>query len=210
MRRASGVSVWVGSSHWRLRGPQNEGGADHCRGRSVPGEVHGERDRRRSASEAAGADPELAPGEQEIAIKAGLKKLTLGEPAATYLPAALASTGFEVLPISVAHAASVEPLPPHHRDPFDRLLVAQALLENTPIASADPAFDLYGVARRWWAGMLVKRAVSCDGNGVLQNPRNLGSPVVGLDIAALWALETGGMAVPGARSAEAAANVCEA
>jgi PIN domain nuclease of toxin-antitoxin system len=73
----------------------------------------------------------------EIAIKAGLGKLKLGEPSATYIPAALARTGFELLPISVAHATGVELLPLHHRDPFDRLLVSQAMTESFPIVSGD-------------------------------------------------------------------------
>jgi PIN domain nuclease of toxin-antitoxin system len=54
-----------------------------------------------------------------------------------------------VLAISVAHATAVESLPHHHRDPFDRLLVAQAMLENIPVVSADPAFDAYPVNRLW-------------------------------------------------------------
>jgi PIN domain nuclease of toxin-antitoxin system len=85
----------------------------------------------------------------EIAIKAGLKKLTLGEPSATYIPAALNRTGFELLPITLEHATSVESLPPHHKDPFDRLLVAQAGLEGTPLVSADGAFDAYAINRLW-------------------------------------------------------------
>lgn len=85
----------------------------------------------------------------EIAIKAGLGKLTLGEPAATYIPNALARTGFDILGITLAHAAAVETLPHHHRDPFDRLLVAQARIEGTPIVSVDGALDPYGVARIW-------------------------------------------------------------
>jgi PIN domain nuclease of toxin-antitoxin system len=85
----------------------------------------------------------------EIAIKAGLGKLTLGEPSATYLPAALSRTGFELLPITLAHATGVERLPQHHRDPFDRLLVAQATAEAIPIVSADVALDSYGVRRMW-------------------------------------------------------------
>jgi PIN domain nuclease of toxin-antitoxin system len=85
----------------------------------------------------------------EIAIKAGLGKLTLGEPSGTYIPAALSRTGFDLLPISLAHATAVESLPMHHRDPFDRLLVAQALVEAVPIISADVAFDPYGVQRLW-------------------------------------------------------------
>jgi PIN domain nuclease of toxin-antitoxin system len=85
----------------------------------------------------------------EIAIKAGMGKLTLGEPAATYVPNALARTGFELLPISVAHATGVEGLPSHHRDPFDRLLVAQAIAEQISLVSGDPIFDAYGVTRLW-------------------------------------------------------------
>jgi PIN domain nuclease of toxin-antitoxin system len=85
----------------------------------------------------------------EIAIKAGLKKLTLGEPSATYIPAALTRTGFELLPITLTHATGVETLAQHHRDPFDRLLVAQANVEAIPIVSADVALDAYGVRRLW-------------------------------------------------------------
>lgn len=85
----------------------------------------------------------------EIAIKAGLGKLKLGEPSASYIPNALTKTGFELLPIAVAHATGVETLPLHHRDPFDRLLVAQAIAENTPIVSSDPALDAYGIVRHW-------------------------------------------------------------
>jgi PIN domain nuclease of toxin-antitoxin system len=85
----------------------------------------------------------------EIAIKAGLGKLKLGEPSATYIPAALARTGFELLPISVSHATGVEPLPLHHRDPFDRLLVAQAIAEQFPIVSGDSVLDAYPITRLW-------------------------------------------------------------
>lgn len=83
----------------------------------------------------------------ELAIKAGLGKLKLGEPSETYIPAALARTGFEILPIALAHATGVEGMPLHHRDPFDRLLIAQILVEKIPIVSADAVFDLYGVTR---------------------------------------------------------------
>jgi PIN domain nuclease of toxin-antitoxin system len=73
----------------------------------------------------------------EIAIKVGLKKLVLGEPFTTFLPRELAANGFGLLGIELAHAAFVEMLPPHHRDPFDRLLVAQARIEKLPPVSAD-------------------------------------------------------------------------
>jgi len=85
----------------------------------------------------------------EIAIKAGLKKLNLGEPATTFLARELATNRFELLGIELAHATFVETLPPHHKDPFDRLLVAQALIDNLPLVSADTILDQYGVTRLW-------------------------------------------------------------
>lgn len=85
----------------------------------------------------------------EIAIKAGLGKLNLGELSETYIPNAIARTGFELLPISLAHATAVETLPLHHRDPFDRLLIAQSILDAMPIVSVDLVFDTYGVIRIW-------------------------------------------------------------
>jgi PIN domain nuclease of toxin-antitoxin system len=85
----------------------------------------------------------------EIAIKAGLKKLNLGEPATTFLPRELSTNGFDLLEIALAHATFVESLPPYHKDPFDRLLVAQAIIENLPLVSADAILDQYGVTRLW-------------------------------------------------------------
>lgn len=85
----------------------------------------------------------------ESAIKAGLKKLALGEPATTFLPRELATNGFGLLGIELAHATFVEALPPHHKDPFDRLLVAQAMIEKLPLVSADAIFDQYGIQRMW-------------------------------------------------------------
>jgi PIN domain nuclease of toxin-antitoxin system len=54
-----------------------------------------------------------------------------------------------VLTIELRHLAPIATLPPHHRDPFDRLLIAQAMVEGVPILSADAAFDAYGVTRLW-------------------------------------------------------------
>ncbi len=85
----------------------------------------------------------------EIAIKVGLKKLRLGEPAVTFLPRELAANKIDLLGIELAHATFVESLPPYHKDPFDRLLVAQAMVENLPLVSADAVFDRYGVTRLW-------------------------------------------------------------
>src|SRR5204862_479442 len=85
----------------------------------------------------------------EIAIKAGLKKLDLGEPATTFLPRELAANKFDLLAIELPHATFVESLPTHHKDPFDRMLVAQALIDKLPVVSADAIFDQYGVTRLW-------------------------------------------------------------
>ena len=81
----------------------------------------------------------------EIAIKVGLKKLDLGEPATTFLPRQLAANNFDLLGIDLIHATFVETLPSHHRDPFDRLLVAQAIVEGIPVVSADSQLDAYGI-----------------------------------------------------------------
>ena len=85
----------------------------------------------------------------EIAIKAGLGKLDLGEPSRSFLPREITRNNFELLPISLAHVTMVEELTTHHRDPFDRLLTAQAIMEGLSLVSADSIFDQYGVARVW-------------------------------------------------------------
>jgi PIN domain nuclease of toxin-antitoxin system len=61
----------------------------------------------------------------------------------------LATNKFDVLGIQLTHATFVETLPPHHKDTFDRLLVAQTLIEKLSIVSADAIFDQYGVTRLW-------------------------------------------------------------
>jgi PIN domain nuclease of toxin-antitoxin system len=81
----------------------------------------------------------------EIAIKRSLGKLTAPE----HMPDRIADEGFAWLPVSASHAWRVRELPPHHRDPFDRLLVAQALVEDVPIVTSDRWFAEYGVAVRW-------------------------------------------------------------
>ena len=81
----------------------------------------------------------------ELAIKSALGKIELPEPVATYVPTRMARQGIAPLPITHAHALRVSTLPAHHRDPFDRLLVAQALVERLPIITADPVFERYGV-----------------------------------------------------------------
>ena len=81
----------------------------------------------------------------ELAIKAALGKIELPEPVETYVPTRMARQGITALPITHTHALRVSTLPPHHRDPFDRLLIAQALVEGLPILTADAAFDRYEV-----------------------------------------------------------------
>jgi PIN domain nuclease of toxin-antitoxin system len=81
----------------------------------------------------------------EIAIKFGLGRLPLPEPPDRYVPDRIRRSGVTPLVVEHAHALAVASLPNHHRDPFDRLLVAQARLEGVPILTADPAFAPYQV-----------------------------------------------------------------
>jgi PIN domain nuclease of toxin-antitoxin system len=85
----------------------------------------------------------------EIAIKLGLGKLGLSLPFRNWMTTAISDLGLIVLPITIEHADVQAGLPRHHGDPFDRLLVAQALVEKVPLVSADATFDLYGVRRIW-------------------------------------------------------------
>jgi PIN domain nuclease of toxin-antitoxin system len=85
----------------------------------------------------------------EMAIKASIGKLELDGTVERFVPHHLAVNGFGELPVDVRHAAGVARLPFHHRDPFDRLLVSQALFEDLAIVSADPIFRRYGVKRIW-------------------------------------------------------------
>jgi PIN domain nuclease of toxin-antitoxin system len=85
----------------------------------------------------------------EMAIKVGLGKLKLTGKIERFIPEQMAANGIRELPIEVRHATRVSRLPFHHRDPFDRLLAAQALDEEIAIVSADPIFRRYGVKRIW-------------------------------------------------------------
>lgn len=85
----------------------------------------------------------------ELAIKTSIGKLDLPDDVAQYVPDRIASNGFEALPASVDHAVRVASLPHHHRDPFDRLLVAQALAEDIQLVSVDPLVRRYE-ARIFW------------------------------------------------------------
>lgn len=81
----------------------------------------------------------------EIAIKHGLGRLPLPEPPDRYVPARIRAVGATALAIEHTHALAVAALPPLHRDPFDRLLVAQAGLLDVPILTADPIIAEYPV-----------------------------------------------------------------
>lgn len=81
----------------------------------------------------------------EIAIKVGLGKLMLPGRPVTYLPPLIERSGVVLLPVVAEHALHVADLPSHHRDPFDRLLVAVARVERLPILTADRTFEAYGV-----------------------------------------------------------------
>jgi PIN domain nuclease of toxin-antitoxin system len=85
----------------------------------------------------------------EIAIKVGLGKLSLSKSYRDWMNQAVTDLGVEILPITVSYADVQATLPNHHRDPFDRLLIAQCQVENVPIVSNDPVFDQYGIVRLW-------------------------------------------------------------
>ena len=85
----------------------------------------------------------------EVAIKIGTGKYSLTVPFAQFVQEAIHDNGFSILPIEPRHTEQVITLPKHHNDPFDRLLIAQAIVEQMPIISADTAFDPYTVTRLW-------------------------------------------------------------
>lgn len=81
----------------------------------------------------------------EIAIKFALGRLELPEPPTRYVPSRMRLGAVSALAVEHAHALRVSELPNHHRDPFDRLLVAQAQLERLPVLTADRQFAAYDV-----------------------------------------------------------------
>jgi len=114
-----------------------------------------------------GGDPRLSPaartaiedlanqrffsiaGARETAIKVSLGKLALSAPFEKLIPAQLQANGIELLPIGIDHVRTLISLPFHHRDPFDRMIIAQAAVEKATLVSADEAFDSYGISRIW-------------------------------------------------------------
>lgn len=85
----------------------------------------------------------------ETAIKVSIGKMSLSAPFDVLFPHQLEVNGFELLPVKVEHTSVVTTLPFHHRDPFDRLLIAQAIEEKMTLLSVDTVFDDYGVTRLW-------------------------------------------------------------
>ncbi len=95
-------------------------------------------------------DIEISPATYwEIAIKISLGKYELPEPYEMFIEREIVTNDFHILPIKPKHTAVLTTLPFHHRDPFDRLLIAQAMVEQIPILSVDTALDAYLVTRLW-------------------------------------------------------------
>jgi len=85
----------------------------------------------------------------EILIKVRTGKLPLPKPSGPYILKKLVADRIEVLPIKLDHVLRIESLPVHHRDPFDRILIAQSLEEDLPLVTADPLFDKYAIRVIW-------------------------------------------------------------
>ena len=81
----------------------------------------------------------------EMQIKFQLGKLAFHQPLREIVESQCQNNGIEILPITAEHIYALQHLPSHHRDPFDRLLLAQALIEQTPLLTADPIFQQYEV-----------------------------------------------------------------
>ena len=104
---------------------------------------------RRAIADAADTVFVSAASAWEITTKHRIGKLAQAEAVAFDVTGAIAGQGFKELAITVDDAARAGQLPGIHRDPFDRMLIAQALARNLPIVSVDRAFDGYGVRRLW-------------------------------------------------------------
>ena len=85
----------------------------------------------------------------EIAIKVQLGKYALPIPFRQFMDIHLAANAFDILPVEVRHVEPLTALPLHHKDPFDRLIIAQAIGEGMPVVTADVLFDPYPVQRLW-------------------------------------------------------------
>ena len=85
----------------------------------------------------------------EMAIKVSTGKLSFTQPLDQFVPRQMAINRIELLTLEMAHTFAIIGLPFHHRDPFDRILLTQSLVENMPLVSNDMAFDQYGAKRIW-------------------------------------------------------------
>jgi PIN domain nuclease of toxin-antitoxin system len=85
----------------------------------------------------------------EISIKAGLGRLKVAGDLQRFIADQLSRNAIKVLPIYLSHTLHTRVLPDHHRDPFDRILVSQAILEEMPLLSADPKIPHYPVEVVW-------------------------------------------------------------
>ena len=93
---------------------------------------------------------EISPASYwEIAIKIALRKYTLPQPYQQFMESQITTNDFRILHIEPRHTALLTDMSKHHKDPFDRLLIAQAIAEDISLVSRDDILDRYGVNRRW-------------------------------------------------------------
>lgn len=85
----------------------------------------------------------------ELAIKISLKKVILDEPLDIFIKSHIQGNNIKILYIEIKHVLKVENLPFHHRDPFDRLIISQAIVENLPIITKDSDFESYPIKKIW-------------------------------------------------------------
>ena len=85
----------------------------------------------------------------EMAIRVSTGKLVFPAPVEDFVAEQIERSNIQLLPIAMVHLALVSRLPFHHRDPFDRLIIAQSITEKMAVVSADKAFDAYGITRLW-------------------------------------------------------------
>jgi PIN domain nuclease of toxin-antitoxin system len=85
----------------------------------------------------------------EITVKHSLGKLHLTEPPKTFISNRMKANALTELPITINHTLALQDLPWHHKDPFDRLLVAQAMVAQVPVLSSDGRLSAYGIERLW-------------------------------------------------------------
>lgn len=85
----------------------------------------------------------------ELAIKVSIGKYPLSVPFETFITNAIDGNQFQILPIELKHVAEIGSLPHYHRDPFDRLIIAQAIVEQMTVVSSDKEFRAYPITRLW-------------------------------------------------------------